>query len=175
MKTRKKRRTRLEILTEKLEKKRLEYRKIVAEMNEIKRERSKYLKWQYAHPADIPVFKKMDRVAKYVAERLGLTVPTIYPMKNCGPYGYTGMCWSYGRIEMVVRHRTRSSVTAPWEPERLTERSMVDTLAHEIAHLKCSGHGPDFKRYLEDIRGAVWEAWEQYRSLCRQGLMPKAA
>lgn len=173
MKTKRKRRTRLEILTEKIAEKQAAMRKLRVELDELVRERRKRLRWQYAHPADINFFRKMDRVAKYVAGRLGLTIPTVHPMKYSG--GYTGRCWSYGRIEMLVRYRTRPGTTAPWQETRMGEKYLVDVLAHEIAHLKYDGHGQDFKRYLEDILGVVWEAWEQYGSLCKQGLMPKAA
>ena len=54
-----------------------------------------------------------------------------------------GICYADGRIRIRLRHATTGRL--------LKESSLVDTLCHELAHLKHFDHSPRFRRYYERV------------------------
>lgn len=167
----KKRRTKFEMLTAKLDEVRKKIRELQVEERAILKERRPYLKWIHAHPADVPVFEKMERVGNFVAKKEGLGRIYIKPKDRPYPGRSTGRCWSNGTIEMVVRYKWRKNGTWEWDDKRQSDDWFLETLAHELAHLKHMNHRPEFKRYAEELQASVWEAWENFRGLARQGLL----
>ena len=54
-----------------------------------------------------------------------------------------GICYADGRIRIRLRHATTGRL--------LKESSLVDTLCHELAHLKHFDHSPRFRRFYERV------------------------
>jgi len=130
----------------------------------------KYYK-KFACPKDYPLFEKLGRIATYVAQQEGLRRPYVRPKRRAYRSSYRGLCDNWGVISLIVRHKTDGQ----WEAERLSIESILYTLAHEIGHLRYLNHSRAFRAYEASLRALVFEAWENYRGLCKRGLMPKAA
>jgi predicted metal-dependent hydrolase len=69
-----------------------------------------------------------------------------------GVVGHYGICTADGRIRIRMRHAKTGRL--------LKESSLVDTLCHELAHLKHLDHSPRFRRFydrvLAEARGRGW-------------------
>ena len=60
-----------------------------------------------------------------------------------GVVEHYGICYADGRIRIRLRHATTGKL--------LKESSLVDTLCHELAHLKHFDHSPRFRRFYERV------------------------
>ena len=60
-----------------------------------------------------------------------------------GVVGHFGICYADGRIRIRMRHATTGRL--------LKESSLVDTLCHELAHLKHLDHSLRFRGFYEKI------------------------
>lgn len=79
-----------------------------------------------------------------------------------GVNGHYGICYEDGVILIRLRHAKTGRL--------LKESSLVDTLCHELAHLRHFDHGPRFKRlYLKILDEA------RRRGYYRPGPLPQAA
>ena len=90
-----------------------------------------------------------------LAERFGLTY-TVLEAENSRVKRRYGSCRSDGRIRIRLTHvRTGRA---------LKYSSMIDTLCHELAHLKHFDHGPRFRTLYENIL-----AWARAEGIYRPG------
>lgn len=71
-----------------------------------------------------------------------------------------GVCYSDGLIKIRLNHATTG---AP-----LKYSSMVDTLCHELAHLKHFNHGPHFKRFFWQLL-----SWARHQGIYQPGPIGK--
>jgi len=96
---------------------------------------------------DRTVLQKLRSVATELARSFGLGDPRIEPERD-GIVAHYGICYEDGTIRIRLRHATTGRL--------LKESSLVDTLCHELAHLKHFDHSPRFKafylRILEEAR-----------------------
>jgi hypothetical protein len=69
--------------------------------------------------------------------RFGLAYKRLDPEKD-GVTAHYGVCYEDGVIRIRLRHATTGRL--------LKESSLVDTLCHELAHLKYMDHSPSFRR-----------------------------
>ncbi len=60
-----------------------------------------------------------------------------------GVVEHYGICYADGRIRIRLRHAKTGRL--------LKESSLVDTLCHELAHLKHFDHSPRFRRFHESV------------------------
>ena len=60
-----------------------------------------------------------------------------------GVVQHYGICYADGRIRIRLRHAKTGRL--------LKESSLVDTLCHELAHLKHFDHSPRFRSFYEKI------------------------
>jgi predicted metal-dependent hydrolase len=81
---------------------------------------------------------RLNRDAAQIAARFGLTYHSIEAEKPRVRRRY-GVCYADGRIRIRLRHN------ATGEP--LKYSSLVNTLCHELAHLRHFNHGPRFKAF----------------------------
>ena len=94
------------------------------------------------------LMERLNRDAAEIAARFGLAYHSI-EAENPRVTRRYGVCYADGRIRLRLRHN------ATGEP--LKYSSLVNTLCHELAHLKHFNHGVRFKafylRLLEYARG----------------------
>jgi predicted metal-dependent hydrolase len=94
------------------------------------------------------LMERLNRDAAEIAARFGLAYHSI-EAENPRVTRRYGVCYADGRIRIRLRHN------ATGEP--LKYSSLVNTLCHELAHLKHFNHGVRFKafylRLLEYARG----------------------
>lgn len=107
------------------------------------------------HPNDLPLFRLLEVTAYKLAVEYRLALKSFEP-KARPTYGYWGFCQSaFGRVTMVIRWKKDSE----WAPVTLSPRSLIDTLAHELAHLrhfpKDGIHGPKWKSLFKQIRDSL--------------------
>ena len=87
----------------------------------------------------------MDRLraqAADLAQAFGLRFATIDRERD-GINAHYGICYSDGRIRIRLRHAVTDRM--------LKESSLVDTLCHELAHLRHFDHSPRFRRFYLKI------------------------
>jgi len=77
-----------------------------------------------------------------LARRFGLRFSLLEP-ETPGVNQHYGICFADGRIRIRLRHATTGRF--------LKDSSLVDTLCHELAHLKHFDHSKRFWRYYEKI------------------------
>ncbi|ANM29922.1 hypothetical protein ABI59_10555 [Acidobacteria bacterium Mor1] len=87
----------------------------------------------------------MDRLkeqGRELARKFKLGGYVLEPEQD-GVTEHYGICYSDGTIRIRLRHATTGRL--------LKESSLVDTLCHELAHLKHFNHGPGFRRLYGKI------------------------
>ncbi len=94
--------------------------------------------------------------AKRIAAHFGLTYTAIEAEAPRVKRRY-GACFSDGRIKIRLNHARTG--------RPLKYSSMIDTLCHELAHLKHFNHGPRFRAFYQDIL-----AWARKAGIYQPGL-----
>jgi predicted metal-dependent hydrolase len=88
------------------------------------------------------VLSRLRRDALILAARFALPLHSLEPERPQVRRRY-GICYSDGRIRIRLRHvRTR---------ELLKYSSLIDTLCHELAHLRHMNHGLRFQAFYRRI------------------------
>lgn len=77
-----------------------------------------------------------------LAREFGLRY-TALDAERAGVNGHYGICYEDGRIRIRLRHAVSGRL--------LKESSLVDTLCHELAHLRHMNHGLGFRRLYRRI------------------------
>lgn len=77
-----------------------------------------------------------------LSRRFGLRYKAIDSERD-GVNGHYGICYADGLIRIRLRHARTGRL--------LKESSLVDTLCHELAHLKHFDHSPRFRRFYRSI------------------------
>lgn len=93
----------------------------------------------------------MDRLraqAAVLCRRHGLRVRSIVAERD-GVNGHYGICYEDGEIRIRLRHARTGRL--------LKESSLVDTLCHELAHLRHLNHGASFRRLYQRILDSARE------------------
>jgi predicted metal-dependent hydrolase len=90
---------------------------------------------------------RLRRLAAELARKFGLRCGMLEAERD-GVNAHYGICYSDGLIRIRLRHAVTGRL--------LKESSLVDTLCHELAHLRHFDHSPAFKefylRILEEAR-----------------------
>ena len=97
---------------------------------------------------DSDAIEKLRGYAVELSAHFGLAYSTIEAEAE-GVVEHYGICYADGRIRIRLRHATTGRL--------LKESSLVDTLCHELAHLRHMNHGERFRklygRILDEARG----------------------
>jgi len=93
---------------------------------------------------DSDALEKLRRYAVELSAHFSLHYSSIEAEAE-GVVEHYGICYADGRIRIRLRHATTGRL--------LKESSLVDTLCHELAHLKHFDHSPRFRRYYERVLG----------------------
>ncbi len=92
------------------------------------------------------VIGRLRRMARELGVRFGLR-PAILEAEREGVTEHYGVCYAGGLIRIRLRHAVTGKL--------LKESSLVDTLCHELAHLRHFDHGPRFRElYLKVLAEA---------------------
>lgn len=84
------------------------------------------------------VMRDLRRDGARIAKQFGLPVPRLRA-ERAGVHGHYGICYRDGRIRIRLRHAGTGRL--------LKYSSLVNTLCHELAHLRHFDHGERFKQY----------------------------
>ncbi len=104
--------------------------------------------------------ERLRRDARRIATHFGLEYEGIDP-ENARVKRRYGACFSDGRIKIRLTHARTG--------RPLKYSSMVDTLCHELAHLKHFNHGPRFKAFYFRILD-----WARAQGIYQPGLAATA-
>jgi hypothetical protein len=91
---------------------------------------------------DRAIVEKLRGMAVALSEHFKLRGASI-DAESPGIVRHYGICYADGRIRIRLRHATTGRL--------LKESSLVDTLCHELAHLKHFNHSLRFRRFYERI------------------------
>lgn len=91
---------------------------------------------------DSDTIERLRNQAIQLAAHFGLRYATIEAEVE-GVVQHYGICYADGRIRIRLRHATTGRL--------LKESSLVDTLCHELAHLKHFDHSVRFRRFHERV------------------------
>jgi predicted metal-dependent hydrolase len=88
------------------------------------------------------LWERLERDARRIARAFSLTYRTIEPERE-GVRRHYGITYSDGTIRIRLRHAKTG--------RPLKYSSLINTVCHELAHLKHFNHGPRFKKYYFKI------------------------
>ena len=96
---------------------------------------------------------RLRRDAERIASRFGLSYRAIHAENVKSRYG---VCFADGLIKVRLSHATTG--------RPLKYSSLIDTVCHELAHLKHFNHGPEFKAFFFELLG-----WARRQGIYRPG------
>jgi hypothetical protein len=85
---------------------------------------------------------RLNRDAEHIARHFGLRYRAV-EAERTGVNGHYGICYSDGLIRIRLVHATSGRA--------LKYSSLVNTLCHELAHLRHFNHGPRFRAFYERL------------------------
>jgi predicted metal-dependent hydrolase len=88
------------------------------------------------------LIERLNLDAERIARRFGLQYRSI-SAERAGVRSRYGVCYADGAIKIRLRHATTG--------RPLKYSSLVNTLCHELAHLRHFNHGPRFKAFYFEI------------------------
>jgi len=88
------------------------------------------------------LIERLNRDAERLAWRFGLRYRSI-TAERAGVRSRYGVCYADGAIKIRLRHATTG--------RPLKYSSLVNTLCHELAHLRHFNHGPRFRAFYFEI------------------------
>ena len=88
------------------------------------------------------LIEHLNRDAEHLARRFGLRYRSI-TAERAGVTSRYGVCYADGAIKIRLRHATTG--------RPLKYSSLVNTLCHELAHLRHFNHGPRFRAFYLEI------------------------
>ena len=101
------------------------------------------------------LMQQLQRDAERIARHFGLRYRSLRAERT-GVNGHYGICYSDGSIRIRLRH---ASTGRP-----LKYSSLVNTLCHELAHLRHFDHGPRFKAFYFEVLD-----WAREQGIYRPG------
>jgi YgjP-like, metallopeptidase domain len=104
---------------------------------------------------------RLERDARQICVRFGLRYRVLEPERANVKRRY-GVCFSDGTIRIRLRHVTTG--------KPLKYSSLVNTLCHELAHLRHFNHGPRFQTFYAQIL-----EWSRREGIYRPGPERKSA
>jgi len=107
------------------------------------------------------LMERLEGDAARIARRFGLRYRSL-EAERAGVNGHYGICYDDGTIRIRLRH----AVTG----RPLKYSSLVNTLCHELAHLRHFDHGERFKAFYFELLG-----YARREGIYRPGPGPRAA
>ena len=105
------------------------------------------------------LIERLNRDAERIARRFALRYRSIEPERPQVRRRY-GVCFADGRIRIRLRHVATG--------RSLKYSSLVNTLCHELAHLRHFNHGPRFKAFYFHLLD-----WARVEGIYQPGLLAR--
>lgn len=108
------------------------------------------------HEDDRETFDRCKVIACETAELFKLDLKVFEPKRRPHPGCTEGLCYyEEHRISVVFRFRLK----AKWFSTPLALKEILDTVGHELAHLRYPGHGKEFKDLANRIISYIMETY----------------
>jgi hypothetical protein len=96
------------------------------------------------HTDDTEYFERIRRLAFSAARAHGLALAVCEPKRR--PNGAYGLCYvRERRIAVLVREKRYADEGGAWFTRRFDHATVLDTVAHELAHLTYANHSAQHK------------------------------
>jgi hypothetical protein len=119
------------------------------------------------HPDDMQTFKLAKQVAHFLARSEGLLLLTVEPKRRPLEFGALGLCYhTQWRISIAFRWKHRAGNGGQWYKKPLPLKGVLETVAHEVAHLRYPNHGKQFKELENKLVGKLTSTIDKPSSLC---------
>lgn len=103
-----------------------------------------YEKAKYLHEDDVEYFLSLIPIAMQAAKENGLELLEMEPKKR--PQTGYGLCYAEQKlISVAVRDKATQAFGGQWAKGRYRHEFVLETIAHEIAHLQHQNHSKEFK------------------------------
>jgi len=107
---------------------------------------------KYLYSDDKGMFDKVVELANRLIKLLDSSYScTIEPKRRPTPGNAIGLCYQGNRIAILIRYKDSVRNGSTWHSERLSDKTIFETVAHEIAHLKHFNHGSEFKKLEQEL------------------------
>lgn len=104
------------------------------------------------HPNDRELFEQATNLAYQAAKYLNVRLDAVEPKKRPFADVSTGRCYcNEYLIRITLRFKDRKSDGGKWWKNPLDTKEIMETVLHEVAHLKHTGHGKEFKKTEQDL------------------------
>lgn len=114
---------------------------------------------EFLHSDDIEYFESLVPLAFAAAERHGLELLSIEPKRR--PQTGYGNCYvAEKRIVVAVRDKSTKAFGGEWAGKRYRHEFVLETIGHELAHLRYPNHGAEFKQLEREVIATIKELAE---------------
>lgn len=115
---------------------------------------------ELAHQDDHALYVLCEIAACKVADDYKLDLKGFEHKRRPSPDGAIGLCdLRTNVISIVFRFRALQMDGGKWWKKRLSLRMILETIAHELAHLRHDNHGTEFKEFERELIPKVREAY----------------
>jgi hypothetical protein len=119
------------------------------------------------HPDDKPTYDLAKQVAHFLARSEGLWIMTFEPKRRPLDGSAFGLCYcKEARISIAFRWIQRAGDGGQWYKKPLPLKGVLETVAHEVAHLRYPNHGKQFKELEKKLVGKLQSSVDKPSSLC---------
>lgn len=119
------------------------------------------------HPDDKQTFETAKKVANFLARSEGLWVLVFEPKRRPLDGSAFGLCYTKeARISIAFRWMQRAGDGGNWYPKPLSQKTVMTTVAHEVAHLKHPNHGKQFRELEKKLIGKLDLAIDNANKVC---------
>ena len=104
------------------------------------------------HSADIEFYNQCKEYAFKLSDSIQGGLKDFEPKRRPSPGGAEGLCYTdEKRISIVFRFKNAHYDGGKWFNKPLRRYEVLETVAHEVAHLIHNNHGPAFKRLEKEL------------------------
>jgi predicted metal-dependent hydrolase len=104
------------------------------------------------HPDDFALYCEAVRLAKRLASSIGKEIKIFEAKRRPAPCSAIGLCYyKEKRIAITFRYRHYKQDGGRWWPQPLEKKTIMETVAHEVAHLVHPDHGKEFRELEKEL------------------------